>query len=486
METWLIVVLTIVIILLALIAVAIIRAFTSRSRQVEVNQTVKYPVDIDAAAGRLAEAIRFKTVTDVGLKQVDYAAFRGLHEFLQKAFPLVHSQLEKKVINQYGLVYIWKGSDPSLKPAMLIGHQDVVPAHEENWKYPPFSGAIEEGYIWGRGTLDDKSCLLGILEALEHLLREGYRPSRSIYLVSGFDEEVGGSEGAGKIADYFREEGIRFEYVLDEGMLVTIGATPGYADWTALIGLAEKGYVSLELSTEQKGGHASSPPPQTTVGILSAAIVKLQDNPFPMRFTTPMKSMFATLGPELKMPNKLIFANLWLFGPLIMKRMAATAAAASLRTTTAPTMFSGSPQDNVLPMRATAVINFRILQGDTTQSVIDRVTRVINDPRIKITPLYNNFFEPSPVSTADTWVYKTLCRTIRETLGNIIVIPMLVPARTDSIYFAGMSDHCYRFLPVRVPNDEISSVHGYNERISVNNYAEMINFYIRLVHNTCD
>ena len=486
METWLILILAIIIILLALIAVVIIRTFTSKSKQVEVNQTVKYSIDADGAAGRLAEAIRFKTVTDVGLHHVDYSTFRGLHEFLQRSFPLIHSQLEKKVINNYGLLFIWKGSDPSLKPVMLLAHQDVVPAPEENWKYPPFSGAIEEGYIWGRGTLDDKGCLMAILEAVEQLLREGYRPSRSIYITSGFDEEVGGGEGAGKIADYLKEQGVRFEYIIDEGMVVTRGVTPGYPGWVALIGLTEKGYISLELSTEQKGGHASAPPPQTTVGILSAAIVKLQDHPFPMRFTSPTRSMFATMGPEMKMPNRMIFANLWLFGPLVKKAMSNTAAAASFRTTTAPTMFMGSPQDNVLPMKAVATINFRLLQGDTIQSLTDRVKKTINDPRIKITPLLNNCFEPAPISTTTTRAYSIINRTIRETMGDVIVSPMLVQARTDSIYYVGLADSCYRFVPARIPADEITAAHGYNERVSVNNYSEMINFYIRLLHNSCD
>jgi carboxypeptidase PM20D1 len=486
MELWVIVLSILLIAILALIAVLVIRTLTFKSKQLTVTEKISYEVNGAEAAGRLAEAIRFKTVSNIDRSLVDYSTFKGLHEFLQRSFPLVNSSLEKKVINGYGFLYYWKGSDSGKKPVLLLAHQDVVPASDEGWKYPPFSGAIEEGYIWGRGTLDDKGCLLAIMEALEFLLKAGYQPSRSIYLASGFDEEVGGHEGAGKIAEYLKTQGVQFEYILDEGMLATRGVAPGIAGWTALVGVAEKGYISLELSAEQKGGHAAAPPPQTTVGILAAAIVKLQDNPFTMRMTGPSAGLFEYLGPEMKFPNKMIFANIWLFGSLIKKRMAATAAAASLRTTTAPTMFKGSPQDNVLPTRAIAVINFRILQGDTIQSVINRVTRIINDPRVKISPLVGNLFEPSPVSPLDSRAYGIINRTIREVMGDALVTPTLVQGRTDSIYYIDLAECCYRFVPARVPVEEISAPHGFNERVSVNNYTEMINFYIRLLHNSCD
>ena len=487
MQLLVIIISVLVIAILALLAVVIIRTATFKSKQLTVREKISYPIDADAAAKRLAEAIRFQTVSNFDMSLVDYSTFRGLHEFLQKSFPLVHTRLEKKVINEYGLLYTWKGSDTGKKPVLLMAHQDVVPASDENWKYPPFSGAIEDGYIWGRGTLDDKGSLLAILEALEFLLKAGYQPSRSIYLASGFDEEVGGYEGAGKIAEYLRAQGVKFEYVLDEGQAAVKGVIPGIKDWIAFVGIAEKGFISLELSTEQKGGHAMAPPPQTTIGILAAAIVKLQDNLFPIRMTEAASGWFNYLGPEMGMPMKMFFANMWLFGSLIKKRMTATATtAASFRTTTAPTMFSGSPQDNILPMRATAVINFRILQGDTIQSLTDRVTRLIADPRVKIAPLGKNISEPSPVSSLGSRSYSIINRTIKEVLGDALVTPSLVQGKTDSINFADLAECCYRFVPERLPAEEISTLHGFNERVSVNNYAEMISFYIRLLQNSCD
>jgi carboxypeptidase PM20D1 len=486
MQVLVIIICFLVIAILALLAVVIIRTVNFKSKQPAVKEKIDYSIKADEAAARLAEAVRLKTVSNPDRSLVDYSTFRGLHELLQKSFPLVHSKLEKKVINDYGLLFSLKGSDAGKKPVLLMAHQDVVPASGENWKYPPFSGAIEEGYIWGRGTLDDKGSLMAIMEALEFLLKGGYQPSRSIYLAFGFDEEVGGHEGARKIAEYLKTQGLQFEYILDEGQVAVKGVMAGISDWIALIGVAEKGYISLELSTEQKGGHSASPPPETTVGILAKAVAKVQANPFPIRLTRAVTGMLEYMGPEMRYPIKMFYANTWLFGSLIKKAMSATASAASLRTTTAPTMFSGSAQDNVLPMRATAVINFRILQGDSIKSVTDRVTKLINDPRVKISPLGQDNSEPSPVPPLNDLAYGIISRTIREVMGDALVTPNLVQGKTDTIHYRELTGSCYRFLPQRVPAMELSSLHGFNERISVNNYAEMICFYIRLLHNSCD
>jgi carboxypeptidase PM20D1 len=471
--------------ILAIVAVVIIRAATFKSKQIAVKEKISYPIEADEAAKRLAEAIRCKTVSNADKAKVDFSTFRALHEFLQKSYPLVHAKLEKQVINEYNLLYTWKGSDVNKKPVLLMAHQDVVPAFDQNWKCPPFSGAIEDGYIWGRGTLDDKGSVLAILEATEFLLRSGYQPSRSICLAFGIDEEVGGHEGAHKIAEYLRSKGMQFEFILDEGQVAVKGAVAGIPGWIALIGIAEKGYISLELSAEQIGGHSAAPPPQTSVGILANAVAKVQNNLFPLRLTSAASGLFEYLGPEMRGLMKMIYANTWLFGNMIKNTMAKTPSAASLRTTTAPTMFSGSPQDNVLPMKATAVINFRILQGDSIKSVTDRVTRLIADPRVKITPLGQDNTEPSTVSRVDNEAYSIIDRTIREVMGDILVIPTLVQGKTDSIHYRDLSESCYRFIPARVPAIELGSLHGFNERISVNNYIEMIEFYIRLLHNSC-
>ena len=466
MAIWAIAVLCLVILIVILLAVIAVRTAVFKSKQLHVAAGAVYAVDLDGAAGRLSSAVGFKTVSSLDRSQVDYEQLTLFQAFLEKSFPLVHGALTKEIINKYGLLYVWQGSDTGKKPILLLAHQDVVPAWDEGWTHPPFSGAIAEGYIWGRGTMDDKGTLMSILEAIEFLLKEGYEPSRSVYLASGFDEEVGGYQGAGKIAGYLKERGLQFEFVLDEGMVATNGVVPGLPGWVALVGIAEKGYLTLELTAEAKGGHASQPPPQTTVGILAAAIDKLQNNQFPTRLTRAAAGLFEYLGPEMHGFKKMVFANMWLFRPLVKGQLAANpVTGASVRTTIAPTMFQGSQQDNILPMLAKAAINFRILQGDTVEIVTERVTKLINDPRVKITPVKLNVFEPSPVSPTSGWSFGVLVRTIREIMPDALVTPMLVLGRTDCTYYTGLSSCCYRFVPQRVPAAEMAAIHGINERV---------------------
>jgi len=472
--------------IIIVIAAVAARTAAFKSKQTKAPEKVDYSIGIDAAAGRLSQAVKIKTVSGHDRSQFDFSQFSAFHSFLEQSFPATHATLEKQVINSYGLLYSWKGSNPDLKPVLLMAHQDVVPASDEGWVHPPFSGRIADGRIWGRGTLDDKGSLMGILEAVEYLAKDGFKPSRSIYLASGFDEEVGGKEGAGKIAEHLRKQGVEFEYIIDEGMAVTQGVAPGIPGWIALIGIAEKGYVSLELSTEAEGGHAAQPPRQTAVGILATAIARLQAKPFPARFTGPAAALFDYLGPEMPFPTKMIFANMWLFGGLVKRQLAAKPVTdASIRTTTAPTQFRGSDQDNILPMLATAVINFRILQGDTIESVSQRVTKIIGDPRVRIRPLAGNVFEPSPVSPTSGWSFGMLNDTIREIMPDAIVAPTLVLGRTDSCYFADLSPCCYRFAPERVRSGELASIHGVNESIAIDSYGEMISFFIRLITSSC-
>ncbi|MCX5993064.1 MAG: M20 family peptidase [Chloroflexi bacterium] len=486
MSLWVIAVLLAALAIIILIVIVAARTAAFKSKQTAVPSRITYPVDVNAAAARLAEAVTFKTVSSHDRSQFDYSLFSALHAFLVKSFPLAHATLEKQVINSYGLLYTWKGSDAGLKPILLIAHHDVVPASDEGWEHPPFSGRIADGRIWGRGTLDDKGSLLGIMESLEYLARDGFQPSRSIYIASGFDEEVGGREGAGKIADHLRAEGLKFEYIIDEGMAATHGIAPGIPGWVALVGIAEKGYLSLELTAEAEGGHAAQPPRQTTIGILAAAIARLQAKPFPARLTGSAAALFNYLGPEMPFPNKMIFANMWLFGGLVKRQLANKPVTdASIRTTTAPTQFKGSERDNILPMQATAVINFRILQGDTVESVIKRVTGVIADPRVRIKPLAGILFQPSPVSPTSGWSFSTLNDTIREIMPDALVAPTLVLARTDCSFFVDLSPCCYHFVPQRIRSEELASVHGVNESITIDSYGEMISFYIRLLTSSC-
>lgn len=484
MKKLVIAVLAIVTVLVVLVAVIAIKTATFTSKQVTTGKQATFTVDEDKAAGHLSGAIKFKTISNKDYEKIDYRQFTGLQEYIEKSFPLVHSILQKKVINSYSLLYTWKGSDSSLKPILLLGHQDVVPASREGWKHEPFSGDIADGYVWGRGTLDDKGCIFNIMEAAEYLIKDGFKPMRSIYFAFGHDEEVGGMEGARKIGEYLKAQNLQFEFIIDEGMLITKGAILGVKQPAALIGTAEKGYLSLELIADGTGGHASMPPKQTAVGVLAAAIDKLEMNPFPIRMPGPVADLFEYLGPEMSFPYNMLFANMWLFGPVVQSQMAASNATnATIRTSTAPTMFQGSSQDNVLPTKAVAVVNFRILSGESVQSTQDRVKQVINDPRVKVQPMARASSEPSPISPTNSWSFNMLSKTIREVMPDVLIAPMLVLASTDCKHYEALSPNIYRFLPQRLYGDDTSMIHGTNEKIAISNYVEGINFYIQLMKN---
>ncbi len=482
---WLIPVLAVVLVIVVLVAAVAIKTFTFTSKQLSVSSKVSYPVNIDEAAGRLVKAIQFKTIFNEDPATVDYEPFSKLQGYLEESFPLVYSTLERKVINKYGLLYIWKGSDTQKKPILLLAHQDVVPAGPDGWKYPPFSGTLADGYIWGRGSLDDKCTLLGMLESVEYLIKDGFKPSRSVYLAFGFDEEITGKEGAGKIAEYLKAQGQQFEFITDEGELVITGAVPGISAPVALIGIAEKGYLTIELSASSEGGHASMPPRQTTVGIVAEAIDKLEKNPFPASMSGPTGEMFDYLGPDMAMPYKMIFANMWLLRPVVEGQLASSPATdATMRTTTAPTMFQGSQRENVLPTSASAIVNLRLMPGDSVESVIQRVKTVINDPRVTVKIYGDGSNEASPVSGTDTWAFNTFNRTIRDIFPEALVSPALVNSASDAKHYIGLSPNILRFLPQRFDSQGLLMLHGLNEKISLSNYGEMISFYIQLIKNS--
>ena len=486
MKKWVIAVLAVVAVIVILAAAVAIKTLTFASKQVKVQEKVTCSLDREQISQRLAGAIRYKTVFNEDVSKVDFEPFKKLQEYLAVSFPLVESRLEKKVINNYALLYTWKGSGTTGKPILLLAHMDVVPASEEGWKHAPFAGDVAENSIWGRGTLDDKCTVMAQLEAIEYLLKANYTPSRTIYLAYGFDEEITGKEGAGQIATYLRGQGLDFEYMLDEGDLIISGAVPGISAPVALVGTAEKGYLSLELSVESESGHSSMPPRETAVGILAKAITRLEQNPFPSRMSGPTGDMFEYLGPEMRFPYNMIFANMWLLKPVVEDQLASSPSTdATLRTTIAPTMLKASERDNILPARASAVVNFRLMPGDSIDSVIKRVSTVINDPRVVI-KIYNpeGRTEPSAITSTGSWGYQTLSKTVRQVFPDALVGPALVNSYSDSSQYAGLSDTVLRFLPQKLDIKEIGMLHGVNERITVDNYIEMITFYIQLIRNS--
>ena len=474
--------------LVLLVVGVLIKTARLTSMQVQVDPGIDIAVDGQEVAEHLANSLRFRTISDQGPAQSNADEFVGLHEFLEETFPRVHSTLRKELIGDYSLLYTWKGKEEGLKPILLLAHQDVVGVEvetEEDWTYPPFEGRIAEGYIWGRGAMDFKVAVTGILEAVETLLGEGFQPRTTIYLAFGHDEEVGGQRGASQIADLLQSRGEEVEYVLDEGLVITEGMVSGISKPVALVGIAEKGYVSIELTVEGVGGHSSMPPPQTAVGILSTAIHNLEQNKFPARLEGATGQMFDYLAPEMPFGMRMLFANLWLFGGLVESQLAASPAAnATIRTTTAATMFEGSIKDNVLPTNARAVVNFRILNGDSIPSVIEHVRRTVDDLRVQIKPVGQLTSEPSPVSTPNSPNFDVFQRTIHQVFPEVLVAPGQFVAATDSRHYAELSSDIYRFCPMWAGPGDLDGIHGTNERISIENYEQIVRFYIQLIHNS--
>ena len=440
-------------------------------------------VNDSAAAERLARAVRFRTVS-FSDSAPPAEALLAMRAQLEADFPRVHHALAREVVDGFSLLYTWRGTDTSLAPVVLMGHMDVVPVEAAalaSWHHDPFSGDIAGGFIWGRGTLDDKVSVLAALEAVETLIGEGFTPQRTVYLAFGHNEEVAGT-GADSIVQRLRARGVHPAFVLDEGGAVTTGIFPGLERPLALVGVAEKGYASVELTVEGTGGHSSMPPRETAVGVLAAAIAKLEHEPFPPHMSGPAGGLFAAVAPSLPFKARMAFANRWLFEPLLLRQLAASPTTdAMLRTTTAPTMFEGSPKDNVLPKRARAVVNFRILPGDSVAGVLAHVNAVVADPRVKTRFAAGAVMEPSPVSGTNTAGYAAIARAVEEMVPGVIVAPSLVLGATDARHYAVITPNAYRFLPVILVSDDIARVHGVDERVSIENYGRAVRFMRRLL-----
>ncbi|RKH01619.1 M20 family peptidase [Corallococcus sp. CA053C] len=476
------VLLALLILLLLLVGVLVVRTLRFGSRQVPAEPAEPFPVDATAAAGRLAEALRHRTIAASDGTGTEDAAFGALHAQLVAQFPRVHAQLGHEAVGAHAHLYTWKGTEPSLSPVLLMGHLDVVPAEAEaTWIHPPFGGVVADGYVHGRGTLDDKGSVLAILEAVEGLLAQGHRPRRTVLLAFGADEEVGGRDGAARVAALLRERGVRLESVLDEGGTIGVGLVPGVAAPVALVGVAEKGSTRVELVVRSTGGHASMPPRQTAAGILARALVRLEEHPFEPGLRGGTRALFEHVGPEMGFGMRLLFANTWLFAPLIERQMAAAPSAdASIRTTMAATMLEGSPKPNVLPSRVRAVLNVRPLPGDSLEDVSAHVREVVDDARVEVATEGD---EASSVSRVDTEGWRQLQRSIRQVFPDVLVAPFLTVAATDARHFHGLSDSVYRFMPVRMTREDLTRMHGRDERLSVEAYAAAIRFYAQYLRN---
>jgi carboxypeptidase PM20D1 len=471
--------------LLAIFVVARTAHYGSSVAAVEPAAHIAIPA---GAAERLAGSLRIPTISHEDPGAFDAEAFRALHAHLEAAFPRAHSQLRRETVGTHSLLYTWPGSNNSLKPILLMAHLDVVlvePETESKWQADPFGGRIADGFIWGRGAIDNKSAVVGTLEAVEMLLGEGFRPERTVYLAYGHDEEVGGMRGAREIAELLKRRGVQLEMVLDEGGVIGDGILPGVSAPVALIGIAEKGFASIELSTRAPGGHSSLPPRQSTVGILGAAIAKLEQDPMPARLEGPTRQLFDRIGPQFPVAQRAVFANLWLTRLLVMRKLESNPATnAMLRTTTAATIFQAGTKDNVLASQARAVVNFRISPGDSVAGVVAHARRVIDDPRVEVRIVGGFRAEPSAVSSIESDSFRKLEWAIRSVSPDAIVAPYLVVVATDSRYFSGLSANILRILPLHLAARDIERIHGTDERISIRNYEQAIRIYRQLILNT--
>ena len=471
-----------------LVSVVLIRTLRLRSDQTPAEPPASAALDGQAMAERLAQVIRYQTISHQDPAQFEDQEFARLHDYLEQAFPQIHSTLTKEVVEDYSLLYTWKGQEQGPKPILLMAHIDVVPAESganNGWTHPPFEGRIADGYVWGRGTMDDKNSVMGILEAVETLLQEGFQPRRTVYLAFGHDEEISGNQGAGKIAALLHSRGVELEYVLDEGLSVTEGIVPFVTKPVAMVGIAEKGYLSLELTVKGSPGHSSVPPKETPIGILSSAIHRLERNQMPLRMGVPARKMFDALAPEMGFGMRMVFANLWLFGRVVRRQFAGLPTTnALIRTTTAPTMLEAGVKENILPAKAKAVVNFRLLSGDSIASVIEHARRTIDDARVEIAPLEGLTGEASFVSSTDAPGFGALVRTIRQVYSGVVITPGLVLGATDSRHYADVSTSIYRFSPIWVGPGDLERVHGTDERVSIEDHERSVSFYIQLIRNS--
>jgi carboxypeptidase PM20D1 len=465
--------------------VIVVRTVLFRGRQESVASTEGIALR-DGAAKRLAGSLRFETITKRDPDDLDRSAYEALYDYLRTSFPKVHDALDAEPINDLSRLYRWDGSDPSLAPIVLMAHVDVVPVEEETidqWTHPPFGGAVADGYVWGRGALDDKASVVAIFEAVETLLAEDYRPTRTVYLAIGHDEEVGGENGARHLATRIGTNGTRPAMVVDEGGAITIGAIPDFERPLALVGIAEKGYLSIEISAEGLGGHSSVPPEQTSIGTVARAVNRLRDNPLPARLDGVTGQTFDHVAPEMGGMARVAFANLWLLQPLVewaLSRNSTTDAA--IRTTTAPTMLEAGVKDNVVPSTARAVVNFRILPSQSVDDVLAHVDRTLDDLPVSYRIIQQG--EPTTVSPTDSPWFKLFKRTVREVASEeVVVAPYLVPGTTDSRHYSRVCDHVFRFAPFTLTTDDRERIHGIDERISLGDYERMVHFYAQIVRN---
>lgn len=438
-----------------------------------------------AALQRLATSLQFKTITyDDNINGlVKMAELTRFHSWIKKQYPLCWEYGHASIINKGSLMFEFMGKNQHLKPAVFLAHLDVVPANPKEWRFDPFEGKISKDTVFGRGALDDKVAALGLLEAMEKMLAKNQRSDRTIIFAFGHDEEAGGETGAKQMAALLQKKYKKLALVMDEGMVVTEGIVPGVSKPVAIIGTAEKGYLSIKLKASLSGGHSSMPENENATSVLISALHKIDKHVYDENICTPMKGFLQSIAGEMGFGYKVLFNNLWLTKPLVINALKGNAkTAAGVRTSHVTTLLKSGDKDNVIPTAAEAVINFRILPGQSYQNVLETTEKLVSDKRISIS-IVGQPNNPSGISSNNSKHFHAIGKAIHESLGDALVTEGLVLAGTDAKHYEYFTENTYRFLPLRLNEQNISSIHGINERISAENYYEMILFYSRLFQN---
>ncbi|MDA9555119.1 M20/M25/M40 family metallo-hydrolase [Pelobium sp.] len=465
--------------LLLLIGIILFRTFTFKSKQIVVKEAPNLKLN-DSCVVHLQKAIQYKTISYDDSKLMDSSAFIGFQEFLTKSYPLVFSKLQLERVNHFGLILHWKGKSTNAQPVVLMAHQDVVPAEAatlKQWEAEPFSGAVKNNTIYGRGAIDDKGSLIAILESVELLLQQGFTPTTDIYLVFGHDEEISGLKGAKQVAQLFTDRKIIPAFVLDEGGIITNYKVPGLKKTASVVGIAEKGYQTVTLKINIPGGHSSMPEKTTAIDEIAKAAVKLRENQFPAELSSTVQNFLDYIGPEMPFTSKMAMANRWLFKPLITNTYSKTAPGnATIRTTTAITILNAGVKENLIPGEAEATVNFRTLPGVTQKDVIAHIKKVIDNDKIQIIPKGQGN-EPKQVADVNAASFQYLQKSISSIKKGMIVAPYLALGASDSRYFGEITSQVFRFIPFPDPE----GFHGVNERIKIDDFKKGIGFYYYLI-----
>ena len=478
---WLYISIGLAVALISLITVVIIRTLLFIAPSVEVTEESRIEVNREKAISDLAEMIKCKTVSYVDKRLEDEAEFDKFKNLLRELFPTIYSACEFTEVGPRALLYKYKGESDE-RPTVLMAHFDVVAAEETKWDKPPFDAVCEDGVLWGRGTLDTKATLNGAMQALESLIKEGFVPKNDIYLAFAGDEEISGY-GARSIVDIFAEQGIIPGAVYDEGGAIVSNVFPNVKDSCALVGIAEKGLLNVRFLYEGRGGHASTPNPHTPIGKLSAACVRIEKRPFRFRICDATREMLNNIARRSSFLYRMIFANLWLFSPLldIITRKKGGELNALVRTTCAFTKMQGSDQINVIPPKAFMAANLRILPGETVDKTMETLRKRIADEDITIENVVYN--EPSVISEVGSEGWNRIVSAIKSTWGNAIVSPYLMFACSDSRHWGRISNQVYRFSAMELTDEERKSIHGNNERITLDAIIKTVEFYKRLIES---